>query len=280
MGILRKRLLLVLISGFLAACASVPTPSERNQTANALAAAKGWQPTALRAGIFTLAAYLPGTVVTAETLTIYMEGDGLAWISSHTPSADPTPRDPIGLKLALAHPGGAAVYLARPCQYLGGEQAAACGQTYWTGKRFASEVVAATSAAVDALKGRFGARRIQLVGYSGGGAVAALVAAQRTDVSLLVTVAGNLDHQAWTDHFRVTPLNGSLNPADFAGPLAKTPQLHWVGAADQVVPPLVARSFASRFAAEDRPNVQILKGYDHVCCWAKNWAQLWVQVKQ
>lgn len=266
---------LALASCLLAACSSIPTPSERGRTASALAAAKGWKPTNLRAGIFTLVAYLPATAVPAETLTVYIEGDGLAWITNDTPSADPTPRDPIGLKLALAHPGDAAVYLARPCQYVDGNDSASCGPTYWTAKRFAPEVVAATSAALDALKSRYGARQIQLVGYSGGGAIAALVAAQRADVNLLVTVAGNLDTRAWTNHFRVTPLYGSLNPADFSGQLAKVKQMHWVGAVDQAVPPLVSMSYASRFSVKDRPIVQILNGYDHVCCWVQNWAQLW-----
>jgi pimeloyl-ACP methyl ester carboxylesterase len=272
---LTGRSLLLLGSCLLVACASVPSPAARGQTALALVAARGWQPIALPAGRFTLAAFVPAAVVPAETLTVYIEGDGLAWISSDTPSADPTPRDPIGLKLALAHPAGAAVYLARPCQYLGGEQPSGCGQAYWTDRRFAPEVVAATAIAVDALKRRYGARWIQLVGYSGGGAVAALVAAQRSDVRLLATVAGNLDTLAWTTHFRVTPLGGSLNPADFSGQLANVPQMHWVGAADAVMPPLVAGSYAARFAPESKPQVRVIDGYDHVCCWAQNWARLW-----
>ncbi len=276
------RRLQVLWICFLVACTHVPVPtaSERVQLANALALAKGWLPANLRAGEFTLVAYLPGVLVPAETLTIYIEGDGLAWTSRDTPSQDPTPRDPIGLKLALAHPAGAVAYLGRPCQYLGGERTAECSQAYWTNKRFAAEVVTATTAAIDILKRRFDARHIQLVGYSGGGAVAALVAAQRTDVRLLVTVAGNLDHRAWTEHFRVTPLSGSLNPADSSGPLATVKQVHWVGAADRVVPPLVAQSYAQRFSPSKMPLIRILDGYDHACCWAKNWAPMWTSIPE
>jgi hypothetical protein len=44
--------------------------------------------------------------------------------------------------------------------------------------------------------------------------VASLVAARRHDVVRLVTVAGNLDHLAWTTLHGVSPLTGSLNPAD------------------------------------------------------------------
>jgi dienelactone hydrolase len=219
--------------------------------------------------MFTLTAYLPVAVVATDTLTICIEGDGLAWVTRDMPSADPTPRDPVGLKLALAHPGGVAVYLARPCQYVAGDDVSACQLSYWTDKRFAPEVVAATSSAVDALKSRYGARRIQLVGYSGGGAVAALVAAHRPDVTLLVTVAGNLDTQAWTEHFRSTPLHGSLNPADFSGQLTHLKQVHLVAASDTVVPKLVADSYSSHFSPQRRPEVRVLEGYDHACCWEK-----------
>jgi hypothetical protein len=66
-------------------------------------------------------------------------------------------------------------------------------------------VISASNQAVDALKQRYGAQEIVLVGYSGGGAVAALVAARRTDVVRLVTVAGNLDHLAWTHLHSVPP---------------------------------------------------------------------------
>jgi dienelactone hydrolase len=275
------RRLQALSTCFLVACTHVPAPTalDRVQNASALALAKGWLPVTINAGVFTLAAYLPDVQASAETLTVYIEGDGLAWMSRDTPSADPTPRDPIGLKLALAHPAGAAAYLSRPCQYVGADSTAACSPTYWTDKRFAAEVVAATSAAVNTLKRRFDAQHINLVGYSGGGAVAALVAAQRTDVTLLATVAGNLDHRAWTEHFRVTPLYGSLNPADFSSSLGTVKQVHWVGAVDRVVPPLVAQSYAQRFSPSQRPTILIVDGYDHACCWAKNWTQMWASIQ-
>ena len=131
-------------------------------------------------------------------LTVYIEGDGLAWRTRSIPSTNPTPIDPVGLKLALAHPLGNAAYLARPCQYVGGHTARGCDQSYWTNKRFAREVIESSNEALTTLKLEFGARHLQLVGYSGGGAVAALLAAKRDDVIRLVTVAGNLEHLAWT----------------------------------------------------------------------------------
>ena len=85
---------------------------------------------------------------------------------------------------------------------------------YWTTHRFAPEVIRASDLALDRLKTLFGAQRLVLVGYSGGAAVALLVAARRHDMGQIITVAGNLDHQAWTHYHHVQALSGSLNPVD------------------------------------------------------------------
>lgn len=256
----------------LTACVTIPTPSERRFTAESLASARGWVATTLHADTFDLAAWLPRRIVSDQALTIYIEGDGLAWISSDTPSADPTPVTPVGLELALAQPDGNAAYLARPCQYVTSDN---CERLYWTTERFAPKIIAAENHAVDALKQRFGATRLTLVGYSGGAAVAALLAERRSDVARLVTVAGNLDHRAWTTYHRVTPLTGSLNPADDKDALAKLAQWHFVGAQDKIVPPFLVHEFS---ASLPTANVKVLEGYDHTCCWAERWPQLWKEI--
>lgn len=258
----------------LAGCAAIPSPAERRAQADALAAARGWTAAALPAGDFDLVAYQPSSPTRTARLTIYLEGDGLAWISSSQLSSDPTPRDPLALRLALAQPEGAAAYLGRPCQYVDAA-ARRCPSRYWAAARFAPEVVAATSAGVDALKTRFGAQRLTLVGYSGGGALAALVAARREDVDELVTVAGNLDHAAWTALHRLGPLDASLNPADVADRLASVRQLHLVGEDDRNITPALVNAFADRFPAAARPRVRVMAGFDHRCCWAEQWPALW-----
>lgn len=276
------RTTLLLLVALLTACAT-PSPGERRDSALALAATQGWQLIELPAGIFTLAAFVPANGSANKTapgnrqLTIYIEGDGYAWASRTQPSSDPTPKKPIALELALQHTGGAAAYLVRPCQFLA---SAACEERYWTSARFAEEVVQASDVALDQLKTRFGAERLVLVGYSGGGAVATLLAARRTDVALLVTVAGNLDHAAWSRHHGVSPLSASLNPADEWHRLIHMKQVHLVGAGDQVMPPKLTQGYAARFPVEHQPVVRVIPGYDHQCCWVTGWSKLWSEVQK
>lgn len=269
--------LLVLFALTLAACHTVPTPDERRQHADALAVPHGWHAIHIPAGQFGLIAYLPAKPRKNEALTIYLEGDGFAWRTVHQPSADPTPLDPIALRLALAHPQGNAAYLARPCQYAGA-RTSLCAEVYWTNQRFAPEVVDAINRAIDALKARFDAQRLNLVGYSGGATVAALAAVTRHDVDRLVTVAGNLDHRSWTTYHRIQPLTGSLNPADAVDALLPLRKWHFAGGRDEIMPPVLVSAFANRFPRGRQSVVHIEPDFNHRCCWAENWPRLWREV--
>lgn len=250
------------------------SPQALRQQAGQLAAGAGWQKLPLATDTFVLVAYVPSPVPQEDTLTVYIEGDGLAWLSRSRASDDPTPVNPVGLKLALRHPQGAAAYLARPCQYAGPGEARNCRQEYWTYRRFSPEVIESCNQAITLLMQRFGSKKLMLVGYSGGGAVAALLAARRNDVARLITVAGNLDHRAWTEEHRVSPLEGSLNPADEWRSLMNVPQIHFIGARDMVVGMRVFDSYASHFPASHRPEVMIVPDFDHACCWADKWPEL------
>ncbi|MET0499016.1 MAG: alpha/beta hydrolase [Steroidobacteraceae bacterium] len=212
----------------------------------------------------------------AEIQTVYIEGDGFAWRSKERPSADPTPLDPIALRMAIAQPANrAAVYVSRPCQFASDLRLTGCRLSHWTNERFSQQIIDVMSAALDRLKHEGHARSFQLVGYSGGGAVALLLAAQRMDVVRVVTVAGNLDTKAWTLHHGVTSLDGSLNPADAAARLQHVAQVHLVGARDRVMPPSIAQSYVQRFPPGERPQVHVMDNFEHRCCWAESWPQLW-----
>lgn len=273
----RTTILILLAAALLAACTHF-SPADRRQGADTLALAHGWQRLRLPTRTFVLTAYAPPATAVdepADTLAVYLEGDGLAWLSPTQPSDDPTPLRPVALELALLHVRGTAVYLARPCQFAEGDDRRGCGTPDWTSRRFSAEAVEATSQAIDALMQRYGARRLALVGYSGGGAVAALVAARRHDVVRLVTVAGNLAPRAWTTLHGVPALDGSLDPADDWRRLQDIAQIHFVGDSDTNVTREVAAAYAARFPAGRQPPVQLVEGATHACCWAEKWPALW-----
>lgn len=252
----------------LCSCTHWPSPHERKMQADQLAA--GWQAQVYPTSYFSLMTYQPAAGNKADNLTIYIEGDGFACVSASSPSLNPTPINPLALKLALKDPGPAA-YIARPCQFVALNKEQLCRQQYWTSHRFSEEVIQSTNEVVNLLKAKYHAQNISLVGYSGGGAVATLVAARRHDVVGIITIAGNLDHQYWTQTQHLSPLAGSLNPADFADDLHTIPQLHYVGAEDKVMPVAVAQAYKRHFKNADRVKIIEVSGFSHQCCWLEEW---------
>lgn len=273
------RIVQIAVCLLLAACVQIPKPEARKERADTLARSHGWRSETLQTGAFNLEVFLPEKSIQGKSLTIFIEGDGLAWISKTQVSANPTPLNPIGLQLALSHPESNAVYIARPCQYVA-EETKQCESRYWTDARFAPEVIQATNRAVDLLKQRFGNSRLVFVGYSGGGAVAALVAARRSDVDALITLAGNLDHQAWARYHRVAPLKASLSPADEIEALCGLRQWHYVGGKDLIIPPRLNRQFAEKFPPSCRPEIHEEPDFTHTCCWSTIWPQLWQGMRE
>ena len=108
----------------------------------------------------------------------------------------------------------------------------------------------------------------------GGGAVAAILAAQRDDVASLRTVAGNLDHRAHSAHHNVSYLEGSLNPPDFAAKLARVPQYHFIGGQDSVVPPGVLHSYLQSLGATSCAQYEFVQEAEHDKGWVNIWPDL------
>jgi hypothetical protein len=268
---------LSLLSLLLTSCIQVPTLLERNSHTQEITAKASWAQESIVTDTFILRAYVPKASIRPPTkslgLTIYIEGDGLAWLNSSTPSSNPTPIYPLALKLAMKDAGPSA-YLARPCQFIDLEEQKNCTHKYWTSHRFSEEVIYAIDQAIDQLKLRFGAKQLTLVGYSGGGAVAALVSVRRNDVEWLITIAGNLDHKAWSTEHHLTPLTGSLNPADAWRQLENIPQTHFVGGKDAIVGEPIARAYASNFKSGELPIIKVIPDFDHRCCWEDRWPAL------
>jgi len=254
-------------------CAGRHQRLDGRETAAALAATAGFSARSITAGGFVLKAFARSSPDT--TLTVYIEGDGNSWLNRVTPSKDPTPKLPLAFMLAAADPSGNVFYLARPCQFLSPRELAACPARYWTSDRYASDVVEALSLAVDEAKRETGAKSVRLAGFSGGGTLAALLAASRNDVEGFMTLGGNLDTAAWTGLHGLTPLSGSLNPADEAGYLRGVPQTHIVGEKDAVCPRRVAESYLRRLGPDSSARLVVEPGLGHADeAWAARWPQL------
>ena len=275
--ILRARVLIRTLFFFLSALAfsgcSLPAfLIDGREVAASIAKMHKWKALSFDVETFVLTGYAkegPG-----NDLVAYIEGDGRAWISHRVPSDDPTPKDPLAFRLAVMDPAPKVLYIGRPCQYTSTKPTRKCESRFWTVARFSLPVVEAMDTALTQAKTVLGAERLHLIGYSGGGALAALLAARRKDVASIMTVSANLDHDAWTRHHEVTPLSDSLNPADVAALIRDCPQVHFIGSEDDIVPTFVARSFMSRIGDTSRARLVEIPQYDHNCCWVKAWPGL------
>ncbi|MNR79883.1 Alpha/beta hydrolase family protein [compost metagenome] len=252
---------LLLASLLLSACAL--TSGERYQQIQQEAKASGFAPVHFgsQPALSGLLRAQPNTP--PAYLWVVIEGDGRAWLNMREPSMDPSPVDAVGWRLAKEISQKTVLYLARPCQYVSSDDLASCTVLDWTEGRFAEKWVQRLNVALDQAKRMTRAQKLVLAGYSGGGVMAALLAARRDDVALLVTLASPLDHAAWTTHHKVTPLSASLSVAAVQQKLARLPQLHVVGADDNIVPPFLMQDFLRRYPSDTPAELVTLPGVDH-----------------
>lgn len=243
----------------LSACAS---PAQK---INQLAAEYQFKRIKISGDQFNHIAYLKGDVASASTVHVYLEGDGRAWIRKHQIATDPTPLNPVMLKL-MALDNQPSVYLGRPC-YFGLSTEPACHTDLWTNRRYSQEVVNSMVAALHNIIAKN--QTVVLMGYSGGGTLAMLMAESLPNVTALITLAGNLDIDAWTQLHGYSPLTGSLNPVGRAPLRKRINQWHIAGGKDDNMP----AEYIKR-ALQHQPAAQFLvrPQHNHYCCWEKEWA--------
>lgn len=209
----------------------------------------------------------------SNVLHVYIEGDGKPWIASRYIAKDPSPENPLALHLMMQDPQNS-LYLGRPCyftRYQSGvtESDNSCEPAYWTSARYSEAVIESMVAALDAIVKMNAYSHVVLIGYSGGGTIAYLMASRTDSIDRVVTVAANLDHDAWARHHDYSPLHNSLDPV--VTPLPRTiSQLHLRGARDRNVPGKVLK----KFTENDNARWVTFPDYDHVCCWENNWRNI------
>lgn len=197
---------------------------------------------------------------------IYIEGDGYAFNAHGKATQNPTPKGVLVRELAFGDNSPNVIYLSRPCQYV---KSPICSKRHWTTARFAPEVI---NAEYEVIKQIAENNPVILIGFSGGAQVAGLVATAKhgLNVKKIITIAGNLDHLAWTQYHNLPPLNESMNLESYRTQFAKLPQIHYVGSNDKVMPPVLAREFVGN----DDLIVEV-NGANHNEGWESIYNQVW-----
>lgn len=212
----------------------------------------------------------------SERLHVYIEGDGIPFRNRFQISKDPSPHNPLMLKL-MEQDKTTSLYLGRPCYFTHSNplmEDNLCDFHLWTDARYSAAVV---TSMVDALRQHTKNHQYQgitLIGHSGGGTIATLMAVRMPEVDQLITLAGNLDTQAWTSLHHYSALRNSLNPADEIERAQPKKQIHFMGDKDDNIPPELAKDFLAKIGQQST----ILEGADHNCCWQIHWQELLLKI--
>jgi pimeloyl-ACP methyl ester carboxylesterase len=197
---------------------------------------------------------------------VFFEGDGRPWSSDGLQAAtNPDPLRAVAPGLAAAQ-GDGAIVLGRPC-YHGRAADPGCEPGLWTSARYSEAIVASMATALERTLEASPPRPVVLVGVSGGGALALLVAERSPRVRAVVTLGANIDVDGWAKLHGYRPLEGSLDPL-VTRPAAPGCEIHIAAGRDTVVPAPLIRAAAARrqgavFWIEDDA--------DHGCCWQTLW---------
>ncbi|MFT6895920.1 MAG: hypothetical protein ACJA13_000317 [Paraglaciecola sp.] len=207
-------------------------------------------------------------------LHIYLTGDGLPWMAGVIPSTDPTPRNSIIFNL-IEQDLSTALILGRPC-YHGLANETLCEPSLWTSKRYAPVIINSLSMAIEQLSEQYRATNLVLIGYSGGGALAVLLAEKIPNVSAVITIGANLNTQLWTQHHHLLALSGSINPVERPDLPVKVMQKHYVGSEDKIMPASLLKSYTEGHLASE---LVIIDDYNHQCCWQDIWPEILQQIQ-
>lgn len=207
-------------------------------------------------------ARLTAPTTSAVIWHVYIEGDGHAVNLFGQPSADPTPIAPILLS-ALGVDAAPALYLGRPCYFDTNDPP--CSPAQWTLERYSQQTVDSLLAAARALIPP--QDKIVLIGHSGGGTLATLLAARLPQTCAVITLAGNLDVGRWISSNQYTPLPDSLDPS-LQPPLAPAiTQWHFAGADDRIILPSWIQAFSDH---QPGSHFQVLAKTNHITPWQQH----------
>jgi hypothetical protein len=204
-----------------------------------------------------------------RSLHIYLGGDGSPWVGHRWVAANPTPRNTLILKL-MQQDNQAALFLGRPC-YHGLIADTPCTNALWTSQRYAPEVISAMATAINKLTQQYQTQQLVLIGFSGGGTIAALLTEHLNNIHGIITIAANLDITTWAKYHGYSPLAGSLNPIQRPPITHNIWQLHLAGGKDNNIPVQHIKAFVDKqFTAQ----LLVFDKFEHHCCWTEIWPDI------
>ena len=203
-----------------------------------------------------------------EKLTVYIEGDGLAWLDRFTPSSDPTPVNPVAFSLALKDKNDNVIYVSRPCQYL---TSVHCKKKIWTSSQYSNKVLKIYE---DILKKLFKEyEEIHLVGYSGGAAIVIYLASlEELNIKSIRTIAGNINPDEISSILKLSGYNKTVNFFSLEDKIRNISQTHYYGTKDKVIPKELHDNYLLRNTDNKCVKIQSVNA-THNSGWDKFWDQ-------
>jgi pimeloyl-ACP methyl ester carboxylesterase len=142
-----------------------------------------------------------------------------------------------------------------------------------TGDNYTPEVIDAVAKVIEAMKSKYGAGRVVIVGHSGGAAISAdLLGRHPSLVSAALLVSCPCDLPKWRAHMKSVqgtsiwdvPITG-LSPLDLVADVSPSVQVSMVaGAEDHVAPPELTNEYATALRAHGVPvEVTVAPGLPH-----------------
>ncbi len=208
----------------------------------------------------------------SKLLHVYIEGDGKPLNYLGLPSHNPSPDFPLALEL-MRKEKVRSFYVGRPCYFE--VYSAGCNKNLWTEERYSQSVVNSLSKVVSNLAEE-SKMPVALIGFSGGGTLATLVANQNQHVEVLISINANLDLDQWTNFHATRPLSNSLNPIQQKKSLNEPgKKIFLVGDRDLIVPSIASKNYVKRHGGE----LIEYADFTHSCCWLDIWESFLEKIK-
>ncbi|MDD3370412.1 MAG: hypothetical protein PHE27_01165 [Alphaproteobacteria bacterium] len=204
-----------------------------------------------------------------QPINVYIDGDSHGLVPAGGPGIDPAPDEDLTLRLAKEDPSDNVVFISHPCQFDIDDPF--CLEPPLQTERYGDLIWNSMNRALNYVLAVVPHPQVNLIGYSGGAATAAVMAARRYDVISLRTLAGNLDPNGNGLLHGSFPQNDFIDPMLSAYKLSKLPQEHFAGEADVFVPPFLIQNFVDAVGKSHCVKILRFPNASHKYGWESIW---------